>query len=352
VGVTDSARAVTVSAACGDGMGYLVTSCRWSWAIAGVVVIAPTAAAADNNAAPAEQLPPRGDLDAPLIAAPPPDVAPPADAPRSSRTPATPAAAPEPAVGGGASDADELAKALANPIANLVSVPLQSNFDFGAGPGDDGFRYTLNVQPVIPVDLGEDWTLITRTILPVVYQDDEASALSDDDAFGLGDTVFSAFFSPKTGSKVTWGVGPVVYLPTATEDVLGADQWGLGPTAVIVVADGPWTYGGLVNHVWSLGETRDFDSFPVDRPHLNATFLQPFASYSLGGGWSVGANIEATYDWEAEQWTVPAFVNASKVFTVGGQTMSLQAGPRYYLEAPDNGPEWGFRLNLTLIFPK
>jgi hypothetical protein len=256
-----------------------------------------------------------------------------------------------PNVAGGAS-ADQLAQQLANPIANLISVPLQSNFDFRSGPEEDGFRYTLNVQPVIPVDLDEEWLLITRAILPLIYQNEEASTLTDDSEFGLGDTVLSLFLSPKGDSKITWGVGPVLYLPTATEDVLGADQWGLGPTGVVVVVDGPWTYGSLVNHIWSIGDTDDYDSFFVDRPDINATFIQPFLSYGLGKGWSVGANLEATYDWEGDQWTVPAFLNASKVFSIGGQKMSLQAGPRYYIEAPDDGPEWGFRVNLTFIFPR
>ncbi len=270
-------------------------------------------------------------------------------APVEAQTTAAGAAAGSPA---GGATADELAQQLANPIANLISVPLQSNFDFGAGPDEDGFRYTLNVQPVIPFDLNEDWRLITRTVLPVIYQNDEVSALSPDDEFGLGDATLSLFFSPKTESNVTWGVGPVFYLPTATDNALGADQWGLGPTGVVLVVEGPWTYGILANHIWSFGETEDFDEFFVDRPRINATFLQPFVSYNVGGGWSVAAQAEATFDWEAEQWTVPVGLFASQVFQVGDQAMSLAAGPRYYVESPPDGPEWGFRINLTLVFPR
>jgi hypothetical protein len=252
---------------------------------------------------------------------------------------------------------DDIAAALANPVASLISIPFQSNLDFGAGPDGDGVRYTMNLQPVIPIAITEDWNLITRTIVPIIAQDADFSAFSSESEFGLGDTVVSGFFSPKNPIKLTdtanltWGIGPAIYIPTATDSELGADQWGLGPTAVALVVDGPLTYGALVNHIWSVGRTEDFDDFIVDRPALNNTFFQPFVTYGLGDGWSVTANAEASYDWESDQWTVPVGAFVAKVFSIGGQTFSLSAGPRYYAEGPTNAPDWGFRVSATLVFP-
>ena len=256
---------------------------------------------------------------------------------------APPADAAPPAGAGGAS-ADELSKKLSNPISDLISVPLQSNFIFGAG--DDGFRYVLNVQPVIPISLNEDWNLIVRTIVPVIYQED---IVMDGgwDQFGLGDTVQSFFFSPKqpTEGGMTWGVGPVFLWPTATNDSLGGEKWGIGPTAVALWIKGPWTYGGLVNHIWSYAGDDD-------RADVNATFLQPFVAYQLGGGLSTGANMEMTYDWEAEEWTIPLYVQVSKVIKIGDQMTSIQVGPQFFLDAPPGGPDWAIRFQFTFLFPK
>jgi len=266
---------------------------------------------------------------------PPPDAADPTAAPASGA-----AGAP-----GGASSADELSKKLANPISSLISIPLQSNFVFGGGPDNDGFRYTLNVQPVIPLSLGENWNLIIRTIVPITYQDDLIFD-SDWDQFGLGDTVQSFFFSPKEPGPwgMTWGVGPVFLWPTATNDSLGSEKWGAGPTGVFLFQSGPWTYGALANHIWSYaGED--------DRRDINATFIQPFVSYQFGGGWSASFNTESTYDWDAGQWTVPLYAQVAKVMSVGGQMMSFAAGFQWFAEAPEGGPEWAFRFVITFLFP-
>jgi len=245
-----------------------------------------------------------------------------------------------------AQDADQLARQLSNPIASLTSVPLQFNWDDGVGEDDDGDRFFVNVQPVIPVSIGEDWNMISRTIVPVVSQDDVFPGAGSQ--FGLGDVTQSLFFSPKalTAGGWTWGVGPVLVLPTATDDLLGAGKWGAGPTAVALrQTAGGWTYGALFNHIWSFAGNDD-------RADVNATFLQPFLSRSLGKGRTVSVNVESSYDWESEQWTVPLNVSYSKVSRIGQQMVSYQGGVRYYLAAPDAGAEWGLRFTLTLLYPK
>ena len=240
-----------------------------------------------------------------------------------------------------ANDAD-LAKQLANPISSLISVPVQGNLDFGMGPGD-GSKFTMNIQPVIPFGLNEDWNIISRTILPVV--DQEGIALGGaNDAFGLGDTVQSFFFSPKSSDPI-WGIGPVFLLPTATDSFLGTEKWGAGPTGVILKQSGPWTYGALANHLW------DFAG-DDGRASVNATFLQPFVSYITETKTTFTLNAESTYDWQREQWNIPLNLIVSQLMKVGSQPIQLSAGVRYYVEKPDGGPEWGLRFAVTWLFPK
>jgi hypothetical protein len=239
-----------------------------------------------------------------------------------------------------------LAKKLSNPVAALISLPMQYNYDSDIGASDRGSRSTLNIQPVIPFSISEDWNLISRTILPVIKQHDIFS--QGESQTGIGDVVQSMFFSPKapTSNGWIWGAGPVLLLPTGSDAKLSADKFGLGPTAVALKQDGPWTYGGLANHIVSVGG-------PSDRADISATFLQPFVSYNTKTATTFSLNGESTYDWKSKQWTVPVNASASQMIKLGDQLFSVGAGVKYWLKSTDNGPEGlAFRLTFTMLFPK
>jgi hypothetical protein len=266
---------------------------------------------------------------------------------QDSSTPAKPAGAEGTAAPPPAEDSEELAKKLSNPVASLISVPLQSNFDFKIGPDDDGWRYQLNLQPVIPISIADDWNVISRTIMPLVYQNDIFPGAGDQ--FGLGDITQSLFFSPKAPSSfggLIWGAGPVFLIPTATDDLLGSEKFGIGPTLVVLKQAGPWTIGILANHIWSVAGDDD-------RADISSTFLQPFVSYTTKDAWTFTLNTESSYDWKGEQWSVPVNAQVSKLVRLGKQPVSIGAGVRYWAESPESGPEgFGGRLIIAFLFPK
>jgi hypothetical protein len=243
------------------------------------------------------------------------------------------------------SDAD-LAQELSNPVADLITLPIQMNFDDNIGPRDKGKKLQTNIQPVIPFNVNEDWNLITRTIMPVIYQDDIFPGAGSQ--FGLGDINMSLFFSPKrpTASGLIWGVGPVLLLPTATDDLLGGEKWGAGPSAIALTTRGPWTMGILANHVWSYAGDDD-------RQDISNSFVQPFVAHTWPSAWTVSLQSESTYNWKSEKWSIPFNVALSKLVRWGKLPVSLQGGIGYWAESPATGPEeWRFRLQANFVLPK
>lgn len=245
--------------------------------------------------------------------------------------------------------AEELAKAAQNPIASMVSLPLQNNTNFNVGP-KDGTQNILNIQPVWPIDVNDDWNLITRTIVPVISQPEFVSGQGRTN--GIGDIQFSAFLSPKapTESGWIWGAGVIAQLDTATDDVIGAGKWGLGPTAVALKVHGPWVYGGLINNVWSVAGDDD-------RGDINMMLIQPFINYNIPskpGRYLTFAPI-MTADWETDgsnRWTIPLGLGIGQIMKWGNQPVNLQASAYYNVEKPDNGADWQLRLQAQFLFPK
>ena len=256
------------------------------------------------------------------------------------------AAASGPAAEEGAQDAEALAKKLSNPVADLVSVPFQFNWDQGVGPNDEP-RFVLNIQPVVPFQISDKRNLIARWIMPYVGQPVLSSG--GESASGFSDILFSTFLSPRESKGATWGVGPVFSLPTTSDPLLGSGKWSAGPTFVILKQSGPWTYGALANQLWSIADATD-----APRSDVNQTYLQPFLAHAWKNAVTLTLSSETSANWEAasgEEWTVPVIVQLSKVTRLGPFPFSVGGGLGYYLEEPQGGPEWKLRMAFTLILP-
>ena len=243
-------------------------------------------------------------------------------------------------------DDTELAKQTQNPIANLISVPLQNNFNFGVGPEDD-LQYVLNIQPVIPVGLGEKLLLINRAILPVMYQPELAPGVGQE--WGLGNLTYQGYFSPKSeDSSITWGIGPVLTFPTNTGDAFGTDKWAAGPGAVIVWLKNRWVIGGLINNVWDYAG-------PSSASDVNFMTAQYFLNYNFPAGFYFTSAPIITADWEADSgdtWTLPLGGGFGKVFRFGKLPVNMSLQGYWNAVHPDNGAEWQMRFQAQFLFPK
>ena len=238
----------------------------------------------------------------------------------------------------------ELARAAQNPVASMISLPFQNNTDFNFGPLDKT-QNVLNVQPVIPFDLTDNWNLITRTIIPIVSMPGFTPGM--DRETGLGDTVFTAFLSPKKMGKWIWGAGAAALLPTNSDTRLGPDEWGLGPSVVALTMPGRWVMGGLASNIWGISEDSGNE--------VNLMTIQPFINNNLDGGWFLTSAPLITANWEApgsQTWTVPLGGGFGRIFRIGKQPINANIHYYYNVEKPDFVGNTSLRLVLQFMFPK
>jgi len=240
----------------------------------------------------------------------------------------------------------DLAKQSQNPVGDLISLPFQSNNSFNIGD-NDRTRSILNIQPVIPVRVGSI-NIINRIIVPLLSQPDLAEESGG--TFGTGDTTYTAFFTPASPGKLIWGVGPVVLMPTASDDRLGGGKWGLGPSIVTLTMRGPWVIGAIVSQIWSVGGDEE-------RADISSFLAQYFINYNLSDGWFLTTAPIITANWKAadgDTWLVPFGGGFGKVFRVGSQPLNFNTQLFYNAVRPDTVPranmEW--RFQLSFLFPK
>ncbi len=241
----------------------------------------------------------------------------------------------------------DLSKDVENPVARQITLPLRYEADL-----DDGaYEATKNTfeidQAVVPFRLNEDWALITRTKLPL--ESLPPKKLGEHWAFGLSNGYTTFFLSPEHGQGFYWGVGPVLYYPTATNPALGVNKWGSGPSAAFLHKDeGPWDFGAVVNNIWSFGGPT------TGSDRTNQLFLNPIVNYHFGDGWSVGSSPEITTNWIASggKWTVPVGGGFGKLFRVDGQAVRVDLDSYYNAVRPQASNEtWLVQLKLTFVFP-
>jgi len=242
--------------------------------------------------------------------------------------------------------AAELAKKAQNPIANMISVPFQNNTNFGLGEYNRS-QNVLNIQPVLPTSLGK-WNLINRFIVPLVSQ--PVLSTESDSKFGLGDIVYEGFFTPVGSGKITWGVGPVLIIPTASNALLGSGKWSAGPAAIVVAFAGKFVLGGVAYNAWSFAGKKD-------RADVNQGFVQYFVNYNLPKAWYITSAPAITVNWDAPEnnkWIVPFGGGMGKIFAIGKQKLNGQVRAYWNAVKPDavNGPDWTLIAQLVFLFPK
>ncbi|MCZ7463811.1 transporter [Rhizobium rhizogenes] len=239
-------------------------------------------------------------------------------------------------------DVDELARKVSNPASFMISVPVHSDFDVGRWGGGDTYSATLDIEPVIPFALNDDWNMISHTDFPIVYNDPIGTPGGK---LGLGDISQNLSFTPARHGPLIWAFGPEFSLPTATDDRFGTGKLSMGPSGLLLLQTKSMSVGMSASHLWSVAGAGD-------RPRVSQTELQPFIAWHIGGGKTISANLDFSYDWVASDYTLPVSLSFSQIVKVGEQTLSLSLGAKYWIEGPEDGPQWGIKAGVTFLFPQ
>ena len=239
------------------------------------------------------------------------------------------------------SEEAKLAKATQNPLAAMYSLPFQNNSTFNVGT-EKRTQNVLNIQPVIPVSLSEGVNLINRVIIPIITQPygDNGTASST----GIGDISYTAWLSPTKASKITWGVGPALQIPTASKDIYGSGEFGVGPSVVALTSIDQWVAGVVINNVWTFGDVKE-----------NKFLFQYFVNYNLPKAWYIVSAPILTANWNAasgEKWIVPFGGGAGKILKLGKLPINVNAQVYYNAVKPDGWGDWQARLQVQFLFPK
>jgi len=244
-----------------------------------------------------------------------------------------------------AQEPSDIAKQAQNPIANLISVPIENDFNPQTGVHKDD-SYVMQMKPVVPITLSNDWILISRTIIPVIQVPDLAPGVNG--TSGLGDVQESLFLSPRRAGPVIWGAGPAISFPTATQSILGTKKVSIGPNIVVLRSQGHWLFGTLVQNLWSVAG-------PSSRPDVNQMVLQPFVNYNLRHGWYLTSSPILTANWEAkpdQRWTVPVGGGVGRILHIGKQPVNLYTQFFGNAMRPDGTTSWSVRFDMQFLFPK
>ncbi|OGT82528.1 MAG: hypothetical protein A3H91_03580 [Gammaproteobacteria bacterium RIFCSPLOWO2_02_FULL_61_13] len=234
----------------------------------------------------------------------------------------------------------ELAKQDQNPLTRFYTLRFEDNAQFGFGPDNDVQNF-FRIQPLIPFELNENWSLVTRAVIPIAHQPWPEST------DGLSDVALAMLLTPARAGKFIWGVGPALLLPTATDAMIGLEKWSAGPAVAGVYTSGPWLVGAVIQNLWSFAGDEE-------RQDVNAMTLRPLINYNFSNGWSLSSSPSIAANWKADsdaRWLVPLGGGVGKIFAIGGQRVSVSVESYYHIVSPEIGPDWQLRFQLTFLYP-